>query len=160
MLFWKCFHALVSTLWAIDILTKLQQLLKYPVQAFSPAVITHPIWARYMTTPSQTRFYDVTLSSHRSAYSFSHKTLNTSVSTILSNSLWWVPLMNEKCTWRDYSIVTWPSINWCVCGTNIYNSVYNRAIQQQNCFGVGGRVSESQQFGGRHPAIKIITVCK
>lgn len=53
MRFWKCFHACVSTPAAIDILTMQQQRLKYPVQVFSPAVITHPILARHMTSRSQ-----------------------------------------------------------------------------------------------------------
>lgn len=40
----------------------LQQLVKYPVQVFSPAVMTHPIVALHITTDSQNHFYDVTLS--------------------------------------------------------------------------------------------------
>ena len=77
MLFWKCFHAQVSTLWAIDILTMLQELLKYPVQVFSPAVITHPILAHHMTTHSQNHFYDVTLSPTLAVYPVSCETLHT-----------------------------------------------------------------------------------
>lgn len=55
----------------------LQQLLKYPVQVFSPAVITHPILAHHMTTHSQNHFYDVTLSPTLAVYPVSYETLHT-----------------------------------------------------------------------------------
>lgn len=54
----------------------LQQLLKYPVQVFSPAVITHPILAHHMTTHSQHHFYDVTLSPALTVYPISYETLH------------------------------------------------------------------------------------
>lgn len=55
----------------------LQQLLKYPVQVFSPAVITHPILAHHMTTHSQNHFYDVTLSPTLTVYPVNYETLHT-----------------------------------------------------------------------------------
>lgn len=55
----------------------LQQLLKYPVQVFSPAVITHPILAQHMTTHSQNHFYDVTLSPTLTVYPVSYETSRT-----------------------------------------------------------------------------------
>lgn len=55
----------------------LQQPLKYPVQVFSPAVITHPILAHHMTTHSQNHFYDVTLSPTLTVYPVSYETLHT-----------------------------------------------------------------------------------
>lgn len=55
----------------------LQQLLKYPVQVFSPAVITHPILAHHMTTHSQNHFYDVTLFPTLTVYPVSCETLQT-----------------------------------------------------------------------------------
>lgn len=55
----------------------LQEPLKYPVQVFSPAVITHPILAHHMTTHSQNHFYDVTLSLTLLVYPVSYETLHT-----------------------------------------------------------------------------------
>lgn len=55
----------------------LQQLLKYPVQVFSPAVITHPILAHHMTTHSQNHFYDGALSPTLTVYPTSYEILHT-----------------------------------------------------------------------------------
>ena len=65
----------------------LQQLLKYPVQVFSPAVITHPILAHHMTTHSQNHFYDATLSPTLTVYPVSYcETLHTPYTELTSCS--------------------------------------------------------------------------
>lgn len=117
MLFWKCFHAQVSTLWAIDILTMLQQLLKYPVQVFSPAVITHPILARHMTTHHQNHFYDVTLSPD--AYCLSCQSWNIAytvhrVDIVFSNSgmCHYHRYTLNTHTWLFSQSLSWWQVRW------------------------------------------------
>lgn len=90
--------------WYIDNATTA---LKYPVQVFSPAVITHPILAHHMTTHSQNHFYGDTLSPTLTVYHVSCETLRTLytelTSCLFSNS--------GLCHYHGYTLKTHTFLN-------------------------------------------------